>query len=280
VAGWGRKPSGRRAVALARVLRSYVLLEDGFLRSVARDAPSLSLLVDDIGCYYDATAPSRMELAIAAGATQGEAERARSLVAQWRAAGLSKYNHAPDYQGDLPARYVLADQCHGDQSVSWGWPMPPPLPPCWKPRWPLPDHQVLVKVHPDVLTHQKRSWLPEGALAHPRVRVIADGCHPIRLIREAAAVYAVTSLIGFEALLHDRPVHCFGMPFYAGWGLTNDRLPPPPARGRRGEDLAHAALVVVPRYAHPDTGAPIEAAQAIAIAAAQRADLLAEPALA
>jgi capsular polysaccharide export protein len=104
---------------------------------------------------------------------------------------------------------------------------------------------------------------------------------PIRLIREAAAVYAVTSLIGFEALLHDRPVHCFGMPFYAGWGLTHDRLPAPHRRGAaRVEDLAHAALVVVPRYAHPDTGAPIEAAQAIAIAAAQRADLLAEPALA
>jgi capsular polysaccharide export protein len=116
VAGWGRKPSGRRAVALARVLRrSYVLLEDGFLRSVARDAPSLSLLVDDIGCYYDATAPSRMELAIAAGATQGEAERAARW---WRngARRASKYNHAPDYQGDLPARYVLVvDQCHGDR---------------------------------------------------------------------------------------------------------------------------------------------------------------------
>jgi capsular polysaccharide export protein len=76
-------------VALARVLRrSYVLLEDGFLRSVARDAPSLSLLVDDIGCYYDATAPSRMELAIAAGATRARPERARALVAQWRAAGF------------------------------------------------------------------------------------------------------------------------------------------------------------------------------------------------
>lgn len=284
VAGWGRKPSGRRAVALARVLRrSYVLLEDGFLRSVARDAPSLSLLVDDIGCYYDATAPSRMELAIAAGATQGEAERARALVAQWRAAGLSKYNHAPDYQGDLPARYVLvADQCHGDQSVSCGLADAAAFAAMLEAALAdYPDHQVLVKVHPDVLTHQKRSWLPEGALAHPRVRVIADGCHPIRLIREAAAVYAVTSLIGFEALLHDRPVHCFGMPFYAGWGLTRDRLPAPHRRGAaRMEDLAHAALVVVPRYAHPDTGAPIEAAQAIAIVAAQRADLLAEPALA
>jgi capsular polysaccharide export protein len=292
ILGWGRKPSGRRAVALAKMLRkSYALLEDGFLRSVARDAPSLSLLVDDIGCYYDATAPSRMELAIASGTTHDEAVRARLLVDHWRASGLSKYNHAPDYALDLPARYVLvADQCHGDQSVASGLADAQSFATMLEAAladWP--DHQVLVKVHPDVQTHRKTSWLPAAALAHPRVQVIADGCHPVRLIREAAAVYTVTSLIGFEALLHARPVYCFGMPFYAGWGLTHDALPAPHRRGAHGadrarlEDLAHAALVVVPRYAHPHTGQPWDAQGAIAHAAQERAALMAalkEPALA
>lgn len=278
LAGWGRKPSGHRAVALSRLLRrSYVLLEDGFLRSVARDAPSLSLLVDDIGCYYDATAPSRMELAIASGANSEQSAHARALMAAWRAAGLSKYNHAPDYQGDLPARYVLlADQVYGDQSVPCGLADADAFAAMLEAAladWP--DHAVVVKVHPDVLTHHKRSWLPAGALGHPRVRVIADGCHPVRLIREAEAVYTVTSLIGFEALMHGRPVHCFGMPFYAGWGLTQDRLPAPHRRGEaRIEDLVHAAFIVVPRYAHPASGAPWDALSAIAYAAAERADML------
>ncbi|MGJ7724790.1 capsular polysaccharide export protein, LipB/KpsS family [Escherichia coli] len=31
---------------------------------------------------------------------------------------------------------------------------------------------------------------------------------------------AMTSLSGFEALLHGKRVFCYGMPFYAGWGLT------------------------------------------------------------
>lgn len=279
LAGWGRKPSGRRAVALARLLRRpHVLLEDGFLRSVARDAPSLSLLVDDIGCYYDAAAPSRMELAIAAGARPDEATNARALIAAWRAAGLSKYNHAPDYAGALPERYVLvADQCAGDLSVAGGLADARAFPAMLAAALcDYPDHQVLVKVHPDVQTHAKRSWLPLAALAHPRVRVIADGCHPVRLIAQAAAVYAVTSLIGFEALVHGRPVHCFGMPFYAGWGLTRDRLPAPHRRGAREiEDLVHAAFVVVPRYADPASGAPWDAARAIAHAARERAALLA-----
>ncbi len=283
LAGWGRKPSGWRAVKLAKVLRrSYVILEDGFLRSVARDAPSLSLLVDDIGCYYDASAPSRMELAIASGATRDESERARALIAQWRGSGLSKYNHAPDFQGDLPARYVLlADQVYGDQSVPCGLADVEAFAAMLDAAltdWP--GHKVLVKVHPDVLTHQKRSWLPKGALDHPRVQVIADGCHPVRLIREADAVYAVTSLIGFEALVHGREVHCFGMPFYAGWGLTQDRLPAPHRRRAHGqdrariEDMVHAAFVVVPRYAHPVTGRPWDAASAIAHAAQERATML------
>jgi capsular polysaccharide export protein len=287
LAGWGRKVSGRRAVMLARLLRRpFVLLEDGFLRSVARDAPPLSLLVDDIGCYYDATAPSRMEQTIRAGASPDQAAEARALITMWCASGLSKYNHAPDYAAPLPARYVLvADQCAGDLSVACG------LADAASFRAMLvaaltdyPEHQVLVKVHPDALTHAKRSWLPQAALCHPRIRLIANGCHPVRLLRRATAVYAVTSLIGFEALLHGRPVHCFGMPFYAGWGLTQDRLPAPPRRAParslpcRIEDLAHAALIALPRYADPITGAPWTAAQAIAHAAEARAALLAHAA--
>lgn len=279
ILGWGRKPSGQRAVRLAKLLRrSYALLEDGFLRGVDRHGPSYSLLVDDIGCYYDATAPSRMELAIASGATRDEAERARALIDQWRHSGLSKYNHATDFTGDLPASYVLvADQVYGDQSVPFGLADATSFATMLDAalaEWP--DHRVLVKTHPDVLTHARRSWLPSGALAHPRVQLIADGCHPVRLIAQASAVYTVTSLIGFEALLHDRPVRCFGMPFYAGWGLTSDALPAPHRRGpARLEDIAHAALVVVPRYAHPLTGQPWDAASAIAYATAARAQHLA-----
>ncbi|MBN8786997.1 MAG: hypothetical protein J0I84_07895, partial [Terrimonas sp.] len=30
-----------------------------------------------------------------------------------------------------------------------------------------PDHDVLVKVHPDVRTHRKTGWLRKAALDHP-----------------------------------------------------------------------------------------------------------------
>jgi capsular polysaccharide export protein len=84
---------------------------------------------------------------------------------------------------------------------------------------------------------------------------VTEACDPAPLIAGAEAVYTVTSQGGFEALLHGRPVRCFGMPFYAGWGLTEDDLPPPPRRGKASlEALVHAALVDYPRYLDPDTG--------------------------
>ncbi|MEX5502094.1 capsular polysaccharide export protein, LipB/KpsS family, partial [Pseudomonas syringae] len=64
VMAWGRKPSAIKAIAEATKAGKPVLtLEDGFDRSVGlgADEPPLSLIVDDVGVYYDASQPSRLE---------------------------------------------------------------------------------------------------------------------------------------------------------------------------------------------------------------------------
>lgn len=267
VAGWGRKPSGRRAVWLARLLRRpLALLEDGFIRSVARNSPPLSLLVDDLGVYYDARRPSRMEQTIAKGATPAEAERARNLVALWRASRVSKYNHAADYAAELPGSYVLVvDQTFGDLSITGGLATPDSFPAMLTAAIAEnPAATIVVKVHPDVFTRGKQGHFPPALLDHSRVRVIDADCHAPSLIAGAEAVYCVTSLMGFEALLWGRRVRCFGMPFYAGWGLTDDHVPTPPRRGRAAlEDVVDAALVVCGRYVDPASGRSWDVEQAI-----------------
>ena len=63
VAGWGHKPTAQAARDYARRHHlPYLALEDGFLRSVGLGGrePPLSLIVDDVGIYYDARAPSRL----------------------------------------------------------------------------------------------------------------------------------------------------------------------------------------------------------------------------
>jgi capsular polysaccharide export protein len=51
---------------------------------------------------------------------------------------------------------------------------------------------------------------------------------------------------------------CLGQPFYAGWGLTEDRGPPLPRRTARPDlvALVHATLIAYPRYRDPVSGLP------------------------
>ena len=72
----------------------------------------------------------------------------------------------------------------------------------------------------------------------------------------------MTSLLGFEALLRGVKVVTLGAPFYAGWGLTEDRGDIPARRRAEVsiEGLAHAALIDYPRYFDPRSGTacPVE----------------------
>ena len=72
----------------------------------------------------------------------------------------------------------------------------------------------------------------------------------------------MTSLLGFEALIRDVSVSCYGAPFYAGWGLTDDRMAMPERRKARPTQtqLIHACLIDYPRYHDPQTGlaCPVE----------------------
>jgi capsular polysaccharide export protein len=56
------------------------------------DSPPLGLLLDDLGVYYDAGRPSRLEQRIARRHSPAERERASPLKQLWREQRVSKYN--------------------------------------------------------------------------------------------------------------------------------------------------------------------------------------------
>lgn len=261
VLAWGRKPSARVAeVYAARHGLTVWRAEDGFLRSLGlgHEEPPLSLVLDDVGIYYDATAPSRLEALVRAGHTDTERARAQALRALWRQGRLSKYNAARDAPPPVDGPFVLVvDQTFGDASIAFGQADARSFARMLEAA--LDEHPglpVVLKVHPDVIAGRKRGHfeaLTPGQAA--RVTLLAGGAHPCGLFEAAQAVYTVTSQMGFEALLWGRPVRCFGMPFYAGWGLSGDALRAPARRGPVAlDDLVHAALVDYPRYLDPETG--------------------------
>lgn len=236
--------------------------------------PPLSLVDDALGIDYDVIHPSRFESLIDRPLTDEETARAQALVGAWRNGRVSQYNYARDYAESLPARYVLVvDQPSGDASIGDGMADDSSFQRMLDAALAEnPDCTILLKVHPEVMAGHTRGHFDLDKIARlPQVRIIGQDVHPVNLIERAEAVYVVTTKMGFEGLLWGKPVRTFGMPFYAGWGLTQDELPRPERRRPVPLDrLVHAALVESPRYLNPETGRPCEVERLIEWMALQR----------
>ena len=113
-----------------------------------------------------------------------------------------------------------------------------------------PEAYLVYKPHPDVVAGLCRAGAGEDqSLSHCDAR--AHGGSIQQLFSQVDALHVLTSLAGFEALLRGVEVHCWGLVFYAGWGLTQDRQRSRRARLLPLDALVHAALIDYPRYVEP-----------------------------
>lgn len=265
--GWGAKPNTAAGISMAAQLGvPFVRLEDGFVRSHGlgvNGAPPLSVVVDNSGIYYDARQASDLETALNSGHTLPEevladARRAMRMMLDY---GVSKYTYAPDLDprvlrgGPLKSpRVLVVDQTFGDMSVECGLASEQSFENMLNAAISEnPDAQVWVKVHPDVLTGKKQGYLYK--LARERgIPVIAEHCNPYSMLAAFERVYTVTSQMGFEALMMGKNVTCFGVPFYSGWGLTDDRVRCERRTCNRSlVELFAFSHILYPRYLNPAT---------------------------
>ena len=282
VIGWGHKPTADKARRYAaQHYLPYIALEDGFLRSLdlgCKGAQPLSLVVDHTGIYYDATEPSDLENLLNSSGWEtpellNSARRAKESIKHYH---LSKYNHAPDTPCDLwgntsAPHILLLDQTIGDASVSLGMASDASFKAMLDEALSLyPPENIRVKTHPDVIAGKKRGFLADYAKSHG-VQVISLDCAPLSLLAQADVVYTVTSQMGFEALMLGKEVHCFGMPFYAGWGLTIDKQSClRRTRKRSIEEVFAAAYVLYARYVNPIREERCDIHETISLLAEQR----------
>lgn len=240
-------------------------VEDGFLRSRGLGAalvPPVSLALDDLGMYYDATRPSRLEALIAdsPGLPEHALDRARRLIDRIVTCGVTKYDCSkPGTEArkrDGRPVILVPGQVEDDASIRLGSPDVKSNAALLKrTRQANPDAAILYKPHPDVV-----AGLRPGHVANALdwADEIAEDAALSDLFTDIDGLWTMTSLAGFEALLRTVPVTTLGLPFYAGWGLTTDLCPVPDRRGRLVtlEGLVHAALIAYPRYIDPKTGLP------------------------
>ncbi|PSJ48044.1 beta-3-deoxy-D-manno-oct-2-ulosonic acid transferase [Zobellella endophytica] len=285
VVGWGMKPNTEQARQLAAAKGlPFWQLEDGFIGYIghpARGATRLSLIVDDVGIYYDATKPSQLEhwLSDISWWSEDWHHRAAAVRATLITQGITKYNCYDDTR--LPpevaakldmsrSRVLLVDQTKGDQSVRLGLADERSFTDMISAaRSENPGAQLLIRTHPDVMLGKKQGYLT--AMAGDDVVLLAESMNPFAIMPAVDKVYTVTSQLGFEALLCGKPVVCFGAPFYAGWGLTDDRV----RIARRGEQrtleqLLAAAYLRYCRYIDPVTEQPCTLEELIDLILVQR----------
>ena len=251
---WGRRGVAWRGATMARRTgKPRITLEDGFLRSIhpGSGAPVLSLIIDDLGIYYDASAPSRLERLIADGG--GDIERARRGIKNLREDRLSKYNHAQDLEAPPSGHVLVIDQTRGDAAVTWGGAAEADFARMLDAaKAENPGDPILVKRHPETASGAKPGYFDE---VEGDARIVADAVNPWDLIEGAKAVYTVSSQLGFEALIAGKPVRCSGAPFYAGWGATGDEARiERRAATRSPEEIFAAAYLEYPTYFDPWRG--------------------------
>lgn len=244
-----------------------MLLEDGFIRSLGlgvNGSPVFSIVEDDVGIYYDATVVSKLENLLNSDEVFADAallKQASSAIEFIQTHNLSKYNQAWLYDslelhqdenrvlvvaqtaGDSSLAYGLGNQFTTDQMINAAISENP-------------DAAIYLKVHPDVLSGKKQSDIQLSTLPKS-IQVLTEDVNPVSLLKQFVKVYTKTSQMGFEALMLGKPVVCFGMPFYAGWGLTDDRVScSRRVKKRTVEEVFAAAYILYSRYANPFTFEP------------------------
>ncbi len=251
---WGQSPYAHRGEAMAaRQKVPLVRIEDAFLRSLKPGRvgePPIGLLVDHTGVHFDGRRASDLERLLKDHPLDDHAlmERARGAIARMRDAHLSKYSATQiDAEGPAPGYVLVVDQTRGDASVrASDGDRSRFLEMLFVAREENPGARIVLKTHPETSAGHREGHFRDDDIQGP-VSIYDGPASPWTLLEGATQVYTLSSQMGFEAILAGHKPRVFGMPFYAGWGLSEDEH----VLARRGRNLTRAQLFAAAMILYP-----------------------------
>ncbi|WP_018437952.1 capsular polysaccharide biosynthesis protein [Paraburkholderia atlantica] len=229
---WGARSAEGLAPEIHRIR-----IEDGFFHSTGLGSDMIaprSQVIDRRGLYFDASRPSDLSVLLnETKFTATELARAAALRNKVVQLGVTKYNlgrRRPAWTAPAGKQIVLVPgQVADDASIRLGTRAIGTADALLREvRRLRPDAFVVYKPHPDVLSGNRNGLIDAQQLAD----VVDTEADLLSLVDAADEVHTLSSLAGFDALLRGKAVFTYGLPFYAGWGLTHDALAPLPWRHR------------------------------------------------
>lgn len=237
----------------------------------------ISFIISKNGFYFDATKPNSIETALNDNniiINSKQKTRAKKCIKYLLDNKLTKYNSQPIYTPNI-GRYgkrkiLLVDQSFGDYSITKGlasnYTFAEMLDTAVKENK---DADIIIKTHPDTIAG--RACYYKDIAEHDNIFLQTDPINPISLLNYIDEVYTCTSQLGFEALLCGKKVHVFGMPFYAGWGLTDDRIKLQRRNNKRSlEEIFYIVYIMNSLYVNPKVKSRCEIEEAMEYLCSQR----------
>ncbi len=225
---YGSGRSARKVLSASTALELPLLFtEFGPLKTFNhKKDQSLSMTFDHLGALNASDRETYLESLIKQEKSKDEIARAEQLIVKWKSVRASKDNHSTGPQvPDTRYVVVIAEPTPAGGSNKDSEAVTAAL--HSKAERQFPGHQIVV--------------LPAASYA-------AD------LLAGADAVFVYSAPLGLEALIWGVDLYVSGMPFYAGWGLTEDELPAPARRSGLQHGLAQlidAYLIKYTRYVNP-----------------------------
>ena len=234
-------------------------VEDGFIRSTGLGsdltAPA-SIVLDKTGIYYNPNKSCGLETLLQTKRfTDSELTRAESLKRALINNELSKYNLGVSFtKHSLVLKpnqklILVPGQVEDDASIQKGCVDVKTNTALIKTaRKNNPEAFLIYKPHPDVVSGNRKGKV-EKTITNTNCDLVLSDASITDCLAVVDEVHTMTSLVGFEALMRDLQVVCYGIPFYSGWGLTED-FHKVERRNRklRLNELVHATLIDYPLY--------------------------------
>ena len=231
---WGKNIKMEKYISK---LNNYISVEDGFIRSVGLGAelyPPLSLLFDKKGIHYDASRSSDLEFLLQnSNVKHNELMRAKRIIELIIKLKISKYNLRLNKEMNLPSNISdkqiigVLGQVETDNSIIYGVPddtiSKTNFALVEQVRKDYPDAYIIYKPHPDTESGLRIKGSKDSSI-FVNADFVANKISVEHLFNKVDRIAVFTSLGGFEALLRGISVSTYGLPFYAGWGLTDDKL--------------------------------------------------------